>query len=157
MKTMSIYRDIRAILPFNLKTKLSGLRSYAGDSLDFLNKSLAIAKREDLDKSQKKEAIKELSVKVEDLSILLFTYALYQEFVIGDRMIKQTVETFEGLDIPSFKIGRTEFSRNSEYYNLGATFAENLFECIEDNSLKNLFRTNPRLYEIANWYKGVQS
>lgn len=132
---------------------LSGLRGYSEDALDLYDKKNVVLRNSDLQKEEKRAALKELNSTAENLTVILFTYALYQKFLVGDQAIKNSVSTFEGLGINAVHIGSMELSRESRYYDLGRILAEKLYKCIEDPVLARLFQERAPFHEIASWFK----
>ena len=148
-----MYKELRKILPRSFKTLISGIRGYASLRLGYYEARKQILEDKKKTIEEKRKDIKNIRYEVDQLSILLFIYALYRKFLQGDKMLKDTVDTFESLDIKSVHIGALELSRSSPYYNLGRELADSLYSTIESDEIKCLFEQRPEFHEIAGWYK----
>ena len=148
-----MYNEFRKILPRDFKTTLSGIRGYTEISLHFYDERQKVLQNKKISITEKRQELKKLRVRVEQLSILLFTYALYLRFISGDEAIKTAVTVFESLDIKKVSIGAMELSRDSAYYDMGRKLAESLIKSIKNKDLLKMFTDRCHFYEIVDWFK----
>lgn len=148
-----MYTELRKVLPRRFKMLISSMRAYALSSLGYYEARREILEDKKKSIEEKRKEIKNIISEVNQLSILLFIYSLYFKFLQGDKMLKDTVDTFESLDIKSVHIGILELSKNSPYYNLGRELADSLYSTIESEEIKHLFEKRPAYYEIVEWYR----
>lgn len=94
-----------------------------------------------------------LREQVEELAVILFTYALYLRFLSGDEAIKNAVAAFESLEVRKVRIGTMLLSRDSKYYDMGKELATTLVDCIKSRELHKLFQDRCHFYEVVEWYR----
>jgi hypothetical protein len=153
---MSIYQELRQQLPREFKIMLSSLRGYSNDQLGFYKFKTQLNERRDLTRKEKRDQFDAKVAEVDQLAIILFTYALYLNFTNGDKAIKDAVAIFNELKIEKVNVGAMELSRSSKYYNMGNNLATELFQCIESRGLTGMFSERVKFHQIADWFQRGQ-
>lgn len=148
-----MYKDLRQLLPRDFRAVLSGVRGYAEGALDYQQKRRSMMADRKKPLAVRKARVDALRQRVEELSVILFTYALYLRFLSGDEAIKSAVAAFESLEVEKVQIGSMALSRDSKYYDMGLELATKLAECIHSRELHKLFKGRCHFYEVVEWYK----
>lgn len=148
-----MYNELRKLLTRDFRSTLSGVRGYAESALDYHGGRRDVLKDRSLDREEKRQHMDALRIQVEQLSVILFTYAMYLRFLSGDQAIKNAVAAFESLNVNKVMIGSMNISRDSKYYDMGKELATSLMECIQSQELKELFHNKVHFYEISHWYR----
>lgn len=149
--------NLNKYIPREFKGTLSGVKSYAASFLDIYESRRAVSFNKTLNPSERKSRLDLINKRLEQLTLILFTYALYLKFIYGDESIKDSVKIFESLEIKKVVIGTMELSKDSKYYNMGADLALEMRKIINDNSLDKMFGDRVKFYEIANWFKDTHN
>lgn len=148
-----MYNDLRKLLPREFRSTLSGVRGYAEGALDFQGKRRAVMRERTVPLPERNDRVEALRGRVEQLSVILFTYALYLRFLSGDEAIKNAVAAFESLSVGRVRIGAMDLSRDSKYYEMGHQLATALLDCVQSRELHKMFEDRVHFYEVADWYK----
>ena len=150
-----MYKEVREIIPRQYRSHLSGIRNYAASALHYDENRKKILDNNEKSLEEKRTEIDSIKIEVNNLSLILFIYSLYLNFQQGDRMIKDTVNTFESLEIPIVKIGSLELSKTSRYYDMGENLSRFLISTIVSPELLELFKNNSPFHEIVSWYRNL--
>lgn len=148
-----MYNDLRKQLTRDFRSTLSGVRGYAEGALDYHAERRKIMLDKDVPLPERRAQIVQLRECVGELSIILFTYALYLRFLSGDAAVKNAVAAFESLEVKKVWIGTMELSRGSKYYDMGRTLATKLVKCIKSPELLEMFKSRSNFYEVVDWFK----
>lgn len=146
-------KDLNKHIPREFKGNLSGVKSYASSYLDIYTARRNIAFSKEISAAERKNKLLALNNKLEQLTLILFTYALYLKFIRGDESIKDSVRIFDSLKIKKVFIGTMELSKESRYYNMGAGLALEMRKIISNDFLDKMFTDRVKFYEIAEWFK----
>lgn len=153
--TRTAYGALRAELPYDLKKTLSGVRQYAEGQLDYAGRRASLTRRRFLE-HESTAATAELRLlqdELDQLTLILFCHAVYAKFTYGDKLIKQSVGTFESLGIPEVRIGAVTLSKHSPLYNQGMRLAKGLLRTVRNRRLRSMIVRRAHWYEIADEFK----
>jgi hypothetical protein len=150
-------KDLNKHIPREFKGTLSGVKSYASSYLDIYTCRRNIAFNKKINSLERRNKLALLNNKLEQLTLILFTYALYLKFIRGDECIKESVKIFDSLKIKKVFIGTMELSKESKYYNIGEELALEMRKIIGNDFLDKMFRDRVNFYEIAEWFKKTQN
>lgn len=149
-------KDLNKHIPREFRGTLSGVKSYASSYLDIYTARRNIAFNKNINSLEKRNKLVLLNNKLEHLTLILFTYALYLKFIRGDECIKESVTIFDSLKIKKVFIGTMELSKESKYYNMGEKLALEMRKLIDNEFLDKMFSDRVKFYEIAEWFKKTQ-
>ena len=104
-------------------------------------------------KPEKQEEMSRLKAIAEEASIIVFLFLINKFFIEGSKAASNAVDTFKGLGVDGFYIGKSYFHERNENVVQGYNISKKLLESIEDHEVKELVVSSHSVYEILERYK----